>query len=127
MHFRHDGGDVVNDGGFDLLVVNRDAEAYLLRNSMNNRVNWISFRVLNQHGSDAAEAVLKAKVGAAAKRRELRMTYSFLAANDPRIHLGLGDAERVTEGAVRWLNGGIELFRDFDSGQEVTLRRGNGE
>ena len=45
-------GDVDDDGGLDLVVVNRDAAAYLLINRA-NRGNWLRFNVLAASGRDA--------------------------------------------------------------------------
>ena len=42
-------------------------------------------------GRDAAGAVLSIAVGTKTLRRDVRPGYSYLAANDPRVHVGLGD------------------------------------
>ena len=119
-------GDVDNDGGVDVLVVNRDAPACLLRNVVGERGNWIAFRVLDDRGGDALGAVVTFGVGSARKTREVRTAYSYLAANDPRIHVGLGSEERVHDVAVRWPGGQSESFGTFPGGRVVTLRRGSG-
>ncbi len=49
-------GDVDDDGGLDLLIVNRDAPAYLLMNRVPGRGNFARFRVLTRHGRDAHAA-----------------------------------------------------------------------
>ena len=117
-------GDVDNDGGIDLLVVNRDAPAYLLRNIVANRGHWIHFRVLNEHGADALGATVTFEVGEAEKARDVKSAYSYQAANDPRIHSGLGEVDRVSQVRVRWLDGQIEHFGAFVADQVVDLRRG---
>ena len=119
-------GDVDNDGGIDLLVVNRDAPAYLLHNIARSRGRWISFRVLDEHGGDALGATVTFEVGIAAKTRDVRSAYSYQAANDPRIHSGLGDVDRVSQVKVRWLDGQIEHFGSFEADQIVDLKRGAG-
>ena len=58
--------------------------------------------------------------------REVRTAYSYLAASDPRVHVGLGRAGGVSEVEVRWPDGQRESFGDFDAGQRVELRRGQG-
>ena len=58
-------GDVDNDGGIDILVVNRDAAPYLLRNRIPDRGHWIGFRVLDARGRDALGATVALTVGAA--------------------------------------------------------------
>ena len=120
-------GDVDNDGGVDVLVVNRNAPAYLLYNVTAQRGNWMAFEVLDEHGRDALGAVVTFSVAGARKTREVRTAYSYLAANDPRIHVGLGSEERVSEVVVRWTDGQSEIFGAFEAGQIVTLQQGRGD
>ena len=119
-------GDVDDDGGVDVLVVNRDAPAHLLLNMAAARGEWIAFRVLNELGSEALGAVVSFDVGDARKTREVRSAYSYLAANDPRIHVGLGSSAVVSDVVVRWPGGPSESFGEFEGGRTVTLRQGSG-
>ncbi len=119
-------GDVDDDGGVDVLVVNRDAPAHLLLNVVAARGEWIAFRVLNEHGSAALGAVVTFGVGDAGKTREIRTAYSYLAANDPRVHAGLGAAAGAADVVVRWPAGSRERFGSFVGGRTVTLRQGTG-
>ena len=120
-------GDVDNDGGMDVLVVNRDAPVYLLHNVVAKQRHWIGFRVLNRHGADALEATVRLETGGVSKRRDVKSAYSYQTANDPRIHVGLGDIGQVLDVRVRWADGQLELFGDFDADQVITLRRGSGQ
>ncbi len=120
-------GDVDNDGGIDVLVVNRDGRPHLLHNSIEARGHWILFRVLDERGSDAIGAVVRLRLGERRVTRTVRTAYSYCAANDPRVHVGLGPASGVREVEVEWLDGRRELFGDFDADRIVTLQRGRGE
>jgi len=53
------------------------------------------------------------KVGAATLRRDVRAAYSYLASNDPRIHVGLGQPSGIRDVVVRWADGGRESFGDL--------------
>jgi len=119
-------GDVDNDGGVDIVVVNRDARPYLLRNVVNGRGHWLMFRVVDEHGRDALGAELTMSVGSRSIRRDVRSAYSYLASNDPRVHVGLGPETRGREVTVRWPDGARESFADFTADKIVTLRRGSG-
>ncbi len=119
-------GDVDNDGGVDVLVINRDAPAYLLVNVVPQRGNWIRFRVLEQHGRDAEGAQLSLTVGGRTLRRDVRTGYSYLACNDPRVFFGLGEADRVETVRVRWVDGSDERFGPFEAGRDVVLKKGAG-
>lgn len=120
-------GDVDNDGDIDILVFNRDGHASMLINEAPKQGNWIMFRVLNRHGSDALNAIVSMQVGERKVRRDVRAAYSYLASNDPRVHVGLGNTQKVFNVTITWLDGTKESFGDFDANQIVELRRGQGE
>jgi hypothetical protein len=88
-------GDVDNDGAVDVLVVNKDAPASLLRNVAGGRGHWIMFRVLDERGRDAFGATVSVTLGDRRISRDVRTAYSYCAANDPRVHVGLGSATGV--------------------------------
>ena len=119
-------GDIDDDGGVDMLVANRDGAPYLLRNVVPARGHWAQFAVRTRTNSDALGAVVTIRAGARAWRRDVRSGFSYLAANDPRVHVGLGDVTRVDAVDVRWPDGDRERFGPFDADQIVTLRRGGG-
>ena len=119
-------GDLDNDGGVDILVANRDAAPHLLRNVAPGRGHWLLLRVLDRHGRDAVGATLSIVAGTRTMRRDVRTGYSYLAANDPRVHVGLGDLTKVESVTVRWLDGTRERFGPFDADQIAEIRRGKG-
>ena len=119
-------GDVDGDGALDILVVNRDGSAHLLRNRAGAAGNWIAFRVVDGHGRDALGAELTLALGARRLLRRVRSAYSYCAASDPTVHVGLGAARRVGDVSVRWVDGTREAFGDFEAGQRVELVRGAG-
>ena len=117
-------GDVDNDGGQDLVVVNRDAAPYLLMNKV-ERGNWVRFRVVSNN-RDAYGATVHADVDSRRLSREVQPSASYLASSDPRVHFGLGDAPAAGEVSVRWVGGDVETFGDFLAGTTHELRRGTG-
>ncbi|MDH4065304.1 MAG: CRTAC1 family protein, partial [Acidobacteriota bacterium] len=119
-------GDVDNDGGIDVVVANRDAAPHLLRNVVQRRGHWLMMRVLDRSGSDALGASLSIAAGGRTIRRDVRTGYSYLAANDPRVHVGLGETSHVESVTVRWVDGTRERFGPFDADRVVELVRGAG-
>ncbi len=119
-------GDVNNDGAVDVLVVNRDGPAHLLINAVESRGHWLLLRVLGDNGADAIGARVTMQVGERTVTRDVRTAYSYLAANDPRIHIGLGDRDLARNVTVRWPDGTTEAFGDLKADQIATLRRGRG-
>ena len=119
-------GDVDNDGGVDIVVVNRDAPAYALHNVVANRGHWIMFRVTDEHGRDALGATVSVSVGGHQVKRDVQAAFSYLSSNDPRVHIGLGAVTRATDVTVEWLDGQSESFGAFDADQIRVLHRGTG-
>ena len=119
-------GDVDDDGGIDILVSNRDARPHLLRNTAPQRGHWLSVRVVEEHGRDALGAELTVVVGDERIRCDVRSAYSYLASNDPRVHVGLGRATRVDQIRVRWPGGMTEAFGPFEADRSVSIRKGAG-
>ncbi|MDG1899901.1 MAG: ASPIC/UnbV domain-containing protein, partial [Phycisphaerales bacterium] len=52
--------------------------------------------------------------------------YSYLAANDPRIHLGLGAGSSLNKVRIRWPDGTTESFGSLPGGSVHLLRQGSG-
>ena len=117
-------GDVNNDGALDILMVNRDAPATLLINVVPHRGHWIMCRVLDEHGRDALNATVTMTIGDARIARDVMAAYSYCAASDPRVHVGLGRHTVAADVQVRWIDGAIEAFGDLACDRLHVLRRG---
>tara|TARA_B100002003_G_scaffold202382_2_gene194596 strand:- start:3040 stop:3456 length:417 start_codon:yes stop_codon:yes gene_type:complete len=119
-------GDVDDDGGLDLLVVNRDGPVHLLMNRVPMRGTWVRFRVVTESGRNALGARVSVRIGSEERHRTVQAAGSYLASHDPRVHFGLGSAARVRAVRVRWPDGALESFGDFQAGQTFELSRGSG-
>jgi len=106
-------GDIDNDGGVDVVVVNQNGAPGLLRNVREKRGHWIMFKLVNQYGGDALGAELRARVGSRWIASAVRPGYSFQASNDPRVHIGLGAVEAVDEISITWPDGRQETHGGF--------------
>ena len=109
-------GDVNNDGGVDILVINRDAPAYLLMNTHQDKTNAATFTIHSKHGRPALGAVITGKLGHMTFMHPVQSTWSYMAANDPRVHIGLGSESAVQDVSVRWVDGSSTNFGDYASG-----------
>jgi len=119
-------GDIDNDGGIDIVVVNRDGGPYVLHNIVQPRGHWATFRVVDEHRRDALGAEVTMAVGAHAIRRDVRAAYSYMASNDPRVHVGLGQELIARNVIVKWPDGTRERFGDISADRVALLRRGSG-
>jgi len=116
-------GDLDGDGAIDVVVVNRDAPAYFLRNVLPERGNWLLLKVLERSGRHALGAEVRLTVGEREVRRDVTAASSYCASNDPRVHVGLGEATAVESIEVRWADGAIDRFPGVAAGQEAVVRR----
>jgi hypothetical protein len=119
-------GDLDNDGAIDLVVINRDSPAHLLRNLVGSHGHWITFTVLNSNGSCAVGAVLRIEASGKTFWRYVCPNQSYCSSNDPRTHCGLAGAQQVDRVTVRWPNGTEEAFGPFESGHIYSLREKSG-
>ncbi len=129
-------GDIDNDGDVDILVVNRDGPARLYRNlasSSSGASRWIGFHLLNEQGSEALGAKVTATLAwndpdleERLIQRTARASSSYLASNDPRIHIGLESPGLAKNVQVTWSDGATEFFGDLPSGTYHRLIRNEG-
>ncbi len=120
-------GDVDDDGGVDILVANRDGAPYLLRNVAPSRGHWALLSVRTRQGRDALGAVLTITAGGRTWRRDVRTGYSYLAASDPRVHIGLGAAAVIDGVEVRWPDGRSERFGPLPADRVHAVVEGAGQ
>ena len=119
-------GDLDNDGDIDIVVVESGGPVRLLRNVRGSDGTWIMFRVRNERGIDAVGAVISIETQGRRQFRLVQTAYSYCASNDPRVHFGLGDADRVEDVRVRWPGGREEAFGALAARRRYELRQGTG-
>ena len=114
-------GDLDADGDLDVVIVNRDERPYLMMNIEGEKAQWIRFRVLNRHGSDAIGATVSVSVNDRRQIRYVKVAGSYLASHDPHVHFGLGREKLVSDVVVRWPTGKEQAFEQLASGQIVVV------
>ena len=122
-------GDYDGDGAVDLLVTTIAGPARLYRNVVPGRGHWLMIRLLDpaHGGRDAYGAEVSVQAG---QRRWLGMVnpgQSYLCSGDPRVHFGLGRADRVDALHVVWPDGAEESFPGTAVDRVLTLRKGEGK
>ncbi|MBZ5576880.1 MAG: CRTAC1 family protein [Acidobacteriia bacterium] len=122
-------GDVNNDGGVDILVTNNNGPARLLLNTTPDRGHWIQLRLegVRSNRSAYGSVVDLIRKDGTSVRRWVRGDGSYLAANDPRIHFGLGQSTEVERIQVRWPAGGCDSWKQIAADRILTLREESGQ
>jgi hypothetical protein len=121
-------GDFDNDGDIDVLIMNMGEAPSLLRNDLKSANHWIKVKLEGTKSNrDALGATVTVEAGGM-KQTEARVSQSsYISHNDPRMHVGLGKAERVEKFTVRWPSGAIEQFPGAAAGQLVLLVESSGQ
>jgi len=121
-------GDLDNDGAVDLLVTSIGAPAQLFRNVASHRGHWLIVRAIDSAagGRDAYGAEIIVQAGNRRWWRLLHPAYGYLCSNDPRVHFGLGTANRVDSMHVIWPDGSEETFPGSAVDTMLSLRKGAG-
>jgi hypothetical protein len=111
-------GDYDNDGDLDLLVVNLNDSAKLLRNDGGNRNHWLKIEAKLHGGKlDAIGARVTVKTGSLVCIHDLIPVTGYLSQTDPRAHFGLGSAKTAELVEIRWPDGRVTQLRDVPGGQ----------
>ena len=120
--------DIDNDGDLDLLAVNNNGPADLLRNAGSRGTNAVLVRLIGTTSNRSAiGARLRATIGAATQRRDVKAGSSYLAQNDLRVHFGLAAATQIDRLEIQWPNGKMpEVMTGVAAGQIVTITEGKG-
>jgi enediyne biosynthesis protein E4 len=122
-------GDVNNDGGIDILVTNNNGPARLLLNTVPDRGHWLLVHLEGTKTNRSAygSVVELVRKDGTSVRRWVRGDGSYLAANDPRVHFGLGKDTEVNLLQVYWLAGECESWKQAGVDTIVNLKEGTGQ
>jgi len=120
--------DYDNNGTLDIIVSHIDLKATpaLLRNQGNNN-NWLSFSLKGDHGpASAVGALITIKSGNGRQVLVNQPANTYLSWNDPRMHAGLGQADKVDSLKIDWPNGASETFHNISVNQHIVIRQSVG-
>ena len=100
-------GDLFNDGHIDVVLNNIDASPALLRNVLKNNNHWIGLKLIGGPGGprDAIGAKVFVTAGAVRQRADVVSGGSYGSSSDPRVHFGLGSAEKTDKIEIQWPGG----------------------
>ena len=113
--------DVNNDGGLDLLIINREAPAALLIHRAQTTNHWVTLDIRDANGAPALGATMVASVKGRTIHRFVHTDGSYLAASDPRLHVGLGDATSLNGIQITWRDGTTKDLGSVAAGERVVV------
>jgi enediyne biosynthesis protein E4 len=115
-------GDIDNDGDTDVLLVQTDGPALLLRNE-GTRNRWMGLRLACAGGN---RQCLGARVtvtdsGGVRQIFDVSAAGSYLASNDARLLVGLGERASVRSIEVRWPGGKTQTLTELPLNTYTTI------
>jgi hypothetical protein len=109
------GIDFDNDGRMDLVIVNLNDKAILLRNETRNNNHWITVTPRLRFPTGVRDAYGTRVIVEANGMRmieDMIPTRGYLSAQDPRLNFGLGKSDHADSIEIRWPDGNVDKFKD---------------
>ena len=137
-------GDIDNDGDVDMVVGNDTGPLRLLINNVGNRKHWVGLRLVGGPEGAAlrggAQQVARpfqgrdmvgARVAVTASNgrtiwRRAHADGSYASASDPRVLVGIADAQGPVKVRVIWPDGKSETFDGVAVDKYTTVQQGHG-
>jgi len=119
-------GDLDNDGRIDAVIIAQNEPLAYFHNRTRNAGSFVTFR-LEGTGSnrDGVGARVTIKAGGRRQFAQRIGGGSYLSANEPRLHFGLGESSRLEHVEVRWPSGRIDSHADLPADTGYLLREGH--
>ncbi len=120
-------GDYDNDGDLDILISNNGQAPQLLRNDAAHGHHWLSVSLRGTRSNrDGIGARLTLTAGERQQVQEAKGGMSFQAAQDPRIHFGIGPSATVDRLEIAWPSGVVDRLENLPADQFLTVEEGMG-
>jgi len=117
--------DYDNDGDLDILVVNLNAPAHLLRNDGGNGKHWLQVQPRLAGGkTDAIGARVTVASGTTRQVRHVVGVMGYLSQSDLRAHFGLGEAKQADWVEIRWPDRSVQRLTNVPANQVLTVVQG---
>ena len=114
--------DYDNDGDTDIVIMNSNQRAVLLRNDGGNANNWIGIKLVgSQRNSDGIGAKVTVSTADMTQTREVKSGSSYASGSDTRLLFGLGENPHIAKIAIVWQGGTTQVLEDVSINQTLTI------
>lgn len=102
--------DLDNDGRLDLVISRCNEPTVILRNVYPRENRWLGLQLEGARCKEPIGAEVIVEVGGQRLHRPVKAAGSYASTNDPRIVIGLGQAERIDKLTILWPSGLDQTF-----------------
>ena len=114
--------DYDNDGDMDIVVMNSNQRAVLLRNEGGNRHNWLGIQLVGTRSNrDGIGAKVRIIAGDMTQVAETKSGSSYASGSQVRLLFGVGAHERVEKIAITWPSGIRQELVGIEVNQTLTV------
>ena len=114
--------DYDNDGDTDIVIMNSNQRAVLLRNDGGNQKNWLGIKLIGtQSNRDGIGAKVTVSTADMTQIREIKSGSSYASGSDTRLLFGLGENQHVEKITIVWQGGTTQVLKDVSINQTLTI------
>lgn len=121
--------DYNNDGQMDIIISNLDlkGEPALLMNNGNKNNHWLGLSLIGKNGP-ASTISAKVTVLAGGNKKVFinQFATGYLSNNEPRLHVGLGQQNKIDQLEIQWTGGKKEVYTNIDVDKYIKIKEGKG-
>lgn len=119
--------DYDNDGDLDTFIANQDQQPQLFRNDHTDAGHWLAINLETDSSTNVTHDAVGTRVTVVTDQgqqiREREGGNGYAGQSDPRLHFGLGDAEKIALIEIRWPDGGRQYLENIPADQFLTIRQ----
>ena len=114
--------DYDNDGDTDIVIMNSNQRAVLLRNDGGNTQNWIGIRLVGaQSNRDGIGTKVTVVAAGTTQIKAVKSGSSYASGSDTRLLFGLGGNSRIEQITIVWHGGVTQELKDVAINQYLTI------
>lgn len=114
--------DYDNDGDTDIVIMNSNQRAVLLRNDSGNLKNWVGIKLVGRRSNrDGIGAKVRLVAGGTTQIREVKSGSSYASGSDMRLLFGLGENQHVEKITIVWQRGTTQELESVSINQYLTI------